>query len=84
MNYEFNASGMYDMNAAPTPKKPKVQQKQIPFCRLRSRFLIFTAVCLIRVHNSGQSISLTKPKMLLQTNLCNSIYQGLSSHKLFQ
>ncbi len=47
MNYEFNTSGMYDMNAAPSPKKQKVQQKLIPFNKLRKHFLIFTAVCFV-------------------------------------
>ncbi len=47
MNYEFNPQNMYDMNAAPAPAKKKVQQKQIPFVKLRKYFLIFTAVCLV-------------------------------------
>ncbi len=47
MNYEFNPQGMYDMNAAPAPKKKPVQKKLIPFVKLRRYFLIFTAVCFV-------------------------------------
>ena len=47
MNYEFNPQGMYDMSAAPAPAKKKVQQKLIPFIKLRRYFLIFTAVCFV-------------------------------------
>lgn len=47
MNYEFNPETMYDMSAAPAPKKKKVLQKQIPFVKLRKWFLLYTAVCLV-------------------------------------
>ena len=47
MHHEFNPQNMYDMNSAAAPKKKKVQQKLIPFTKLRKWFLIYTAVCLV-------------------------------------
>ena len=47
MNFDFNPQSMYDLNAAPTPKKPQTKQKQIPFIKLRKWFLIYTAVCVV-------------------------------------